>query len=83
MLVSGQGSEGSVSPPKRTIWSWVIGCAKAGSQVLIPPARPMSPSSKSTRWSNANDVMKYLHFFMGTALRVSRIASALASMAYP
>eukprot|EP00438_Fugacium_kawagutii_P018864 Skav221110 [mRNA] locus=scaffold233:72960:73256:- [translate_table: standard] len=80
---SGQGREGSVSPPKRVIWSWVIGCDNAGSKVLIPPGRPTSPSSKSTRWSNANDSTNFFQRFIGIALSVSRITSARASMAYP
>ena len=38
-IFSGHGREGSVLPPKRIIWSFAIGWAKAGSKSLIPRQR--------------------------------------------
>lgn len=80
---SGQGKCPSVRPPKRMIWSFATGCARAGSKVLIPPAKPMSPCSKSTFWSKCKEFMNFCHLVSFTALKVSMMISPRASLAWP
>ena len=48
-----------------------------------PPARPMSPSSKSTRWSSFMESMKRCQRLSFTALKVSMMISPRASLATP
>ena len=43
---SGQGRLGSVCPPNRLMGSWVTGCSRAGSMVLMPPGG----TSDLNRW---------------------------------